>query len=449
MRATALGLALAFLLGCSAADPAGDAARPHALILITLDTTRADHVAWSGPDALPSLSRAFADGWRFEQAVAVAPVTGPSHASMLTGLMPIEHRLLSNPLPLRAEVRTVAEALSEAGYRTAAFVSCSVLAAGKGFDQGYEHYDSQLASAYVPDHYERSSRHTSDRALAWLREHDGEPFHLWIHYFDPHAPYAPPGPHAPSGFEALERDPTLRPTVERLTAIHEAGTIDPERRDWYRALYAAEVRAMDAEIGRLLAYLERRHYADATVIALAGDHGEALGERSAYFEHARSLDEAVMRVPLALRAPGLHGRTLTRQVSHASFAATLLELAGAPVDEALAPSLLHVDATPESHIMLKEPHPFVAPFGAALREPPWKYVYWEDGSDALYHLADDPSETRNRVAEEPDRAARMRATIEGEILPALGDRSAPTLDEETREMLHALGYADAEAPEAR
>ncbi len=441
---TAFGVLL--LLGvataCDAPQAPG-AQPPHGVVLITLDTARGDHFDWNDATRLPAIKQAFADGMRFTEAVAVAPVTGPSHASILTGLAPIEHRLLSNPLPLRPDVDTLAEQLQRAGYRTAAFVSTSLLAKGRGFDQGFDHYDSEVDSAYVEQFYQRSAWHTTDRALAWLRKNDTESFHLWIHYFDAHAPYDPPGPHRPRGFEDLERAPQERPTIEHLQELHAIGAVDPRIRGWYRALYAGELSAIDVELARLFAFFDARPYAESVAIVLTADHGEELADHDSYFEHGRSLHDGVMRVPLALRAPGISAELVHQQVSHAAIAATLLEIAGQSVAPELEPSLLQAGASRgRSQVMIKEPHPFVRPWGAALRAPPWKYLYREDGRESLYDLSQDPAEATNIAEREPQRVAEMRARIEMEILPSLGSRESPLLDAQTREMLHALGYAD-------
>jgi choline-sulfatase len=436
-----LALPLAFALACGSDAPAQ---RPRAVVLITLDTVRGDLFDWSDPHTFPAIKRFFADGLRFEQAVTVSPVTGPAHATIFTGLDPIRHRVLSNLVPLREDATTLAERMQVLGYTTAAFVSCSVLERGRGFEQGFDHYDADLARLYAPGHHERPADLTTDRALAWLRSHDTEPFFLWVHYFDAHAPYDPPPADRPRGFAELEARPELRPSLPQLRRLHRAGTPPPPRTvAYYRALYAGEVAFVDRQIGRLADYLASRPYFDRSVVVLTGDHGEELADHGAFFQHNLSLYDGVMRVPLAIRYAGAEARRVADQVTHGSIVATLLDLLGEPIPTGIHPSLMIADGSASGgQVMVKEPHFAVRPWGAALRAPPWKYVYWEDGSEELYDLGDDPKETRNVASSEPARVSRLRARVEDHLLPALGSRMTPQLDRHTRDALRALGYVD-------
>ena len=204
-------LFLAGLAACSPGDPMavserdGFVPKGHpSILLITLDTTRADHLEPYGATNVetPALSALADRGIVFENAVATAPVTGPTHASMLTGFYPRRHGVRNNLTHhLSDDVPTLAEGLSAAGYRTAAFVSAVVLAGRYGFDQGFEVYDDDLrdgsASRQTLRITERPADVTAERALAWLDAlGDDQPFFLWVHFYDPHPPYSPPAPWA-------------------------------------------------------------------------------------------------------------------------------------------------------------------------------------------------------------------------------------------------------------
>ncbi|MEM6796950.1 MAG: sulfatase, partial [Acidobacteriota bacterium] len=240
-------LAAACLLGACAEKPVPQpAARPapverqaRPLLLVTLDTTRADFLQPYGADhvATPTLLRLAREGVLFEQTLAVAPITLVAHTSLLTGLYPPRHGVRNNGIH-RADpsLETLPETLGRAGYRSAAFVSASVLEKRYGLDQGFEHYDDDLSTGtdrrprVVPD---RPATATVNAALQWLEQAgDADRFFLWVHFYDPHAAYTPPAPY----------------------------------RDRYRDdLPAGEIAYMDAELGRLL---EHPSLADAAVAVI-------------------------------------------------------------------------------------------------------------------------------------------------------------------------------------
>jgi len=239
--ACASACALVGVVGCGGASPpaAPVSVRP-SILLITLDTTRADAV---GPDAksveTPAYNKLVARGRVFSQAYATVPETLPSHSAMMTGLYPGGHGVHENARFLAAGHPVVAEALKANGYRTAAFVSAFVLAKRFGIARGFDVYDDELAGGAA----ERSSRETTDRALAYLKQSSGsEPMFVWVHYFDAHLPYEPPEPYR-----------------SRYPA-------DP---------YRAEVAAMDEQLGRLVEAFDARASAagGTSAIVCASHHG--------------------------------------------------------------------------------------------------------------------------------------------------------------------------------
>ncbi|HEX6862477.1 MAG TPA: sulfatase, partial [Thermoanaerobaculia bacterium] len=238
------GFGLAFFLALAAAPLAGAPARN--LVLITLDTTRADHLgAWGWPHArTPNLDALAARGTRFARCDTAAPITLPSHATILSGLYPPRHGVRDNgTFVLSPKVETVAERLAARGYDTAAVVSAVVLARRHGLDQGFRLYDDDLEAGYAAgtEVAERTAEATTAAALA-AAEKLRAPFFLWVHYFDPHDEYRPPSRFAD-------------------------GAKGPHR------LYDGEIAYMDEQIGKLLAGLPRD-----VAVAVVGDHGEMLGE---------------------------------------------------------------------------------------------------------------------------------------------------------------------------
>lgn len=276
------------------------------LLLVTLDTTRADRLgAWGGPAKTPSLDRLAAESLRFARCEASSPLTLPSHATILTGLEPPEHGVRDNgPWCLERRHETIAESLSRAGWTTAAVVSAAVLARARGLDQGFDRYvdDVDQGSGSVP---ERTADATTDLALGLLDglDQDGAPSFLWVHYFDPHFPYRPPG-------------------TEHSNDDH--ATSD-------RAAYDSELAFLDVHLGRLLESLPP----DAAVVVV-GDHGEMLGDGGEP-RHGLLPGDGVRHVPLIVRRPDRPSRgpggvpnVVSDLVRTADIAPTLLELAGLP-----------------------------------------------------------------------------------------------------------------------
>lgn len=290
---------------------------PTAVVLVSIDTLRADHVGAHGrtPSPTPRIDAVAAAGAVFERAWTTAPLTVPAHATMLTGRIPPQHGLRSNrpsaPLPARADRSwaTLAEAFRGSGFRTGAFVSASVLRADRtGLDAGFERYDDvERAAPGSLVENERRGEATVDAALAWVRSGDG-PVFLFVHLFDPHAPYDAPQPWGAG-------------------TAHAADGVG----------YLAEVAYADHCVGRLLDGLRDAGF-PAPVVAVTSDHGEALGEHGES-THGFLLHEATLHVPLVLSAPesGLSARRYADPVTLRDLAPTLLRLAGdQPVPEGMA-----------------------------------------------------------------------------------------------------------------
>jgi len=366
-NATALGIALVCLISGlvqvqdGASGPASRSAKPGApnLLLLTLDTTRADHVLPAGelgPMLCPELNRFFEKGFVFTRAYVPIPNTIASHATMFTGLYPSSHGVLTNRYRLTDEVTTLAEGLQAQGYRTGAFVSSYVLEpGGSGMHRGFEWYDHDFFASNLVPHpvsrltpvhilsrlgvlnlLERNAEEVTGKAIDWLGA-VRSPFYLWVHYWDPHRPYAPP-----ESF-VQEQDPDYEGSlpVDRFTLILQPDDYwdgRPRDAEHFMALYAAEIRFMDSQIGRLLDALADQGLLENTVVLAVADHGEALGERENYFKHS-TLFEHDTHVPMFLYVPttmkeslGLRPRQIPEVVETVDILPTLIELLEFPLE---------------------------------------------------------------------------------------------------------------------
>jgi arylsulfatase A-like enzyme/Flp pilus assembly protein TadD len=415
---------LLFLAGCSAGG--GGAAPPESLLLVTLDTVRADHLGSYGYAAAetPWLDRLAREGVRFEQASATAPLTLPSHASLLSGLLPPHHGLRNNGAGVFPEgTSTLATLLSGAGYRTGAFVGAFVLDRRFGLGRGFEVYDDEIPrdpTAGVVLEAERPGREVVDRALAWLGQ-DQRPFFLWVHLYDAHAPYVPPSPWR-------ERHPG-RP-------------------------YDGEISSVDEQVGRLLQELEKRGLAGRTAVAVVADHGEGLGEHGE-LTHGLLLYEPTLRVPFLLRSPDLPAGTVIRTpVSLVDLAPTLAGLLGKSLPAPSAPAGRPLDGRDLSASLRKGEEPAPADVYAEARYPSlfgWSPLsslrrrevkYIAAPRPELYDLERDPGETANLAAAagEADRLRGFAARL-AEIEAGAVETPRGAVDAETRARLAALGYA--------
>lgn len=437
LRLLAAGLA-PLLGGCSKSPPPSTAslqsgkanpAAPANVLLISMDTTRADCLGCYGhPRAkTPHIDRLAARGALFSQCVTAAPITAPSHASMFTGLYPKSHGVRDNgAFVLGDEQETVAEALSQAGYATAAVVGAFVLNREYGLAQGFGAYDD-LPEVDGVRRPERPASEVADAAIAWLRERPDKPFFLFVHFFDPHQPYL-----APQRFET-------GPGAATQQEVSAPGAAP--------AGYLAEIAFVDEQIGRLLEALDAFDLASRTLVILTADHGESLGEHDEA-THACFLYDATMRVPLVMRGPDVPaGTRVEDQVRTIDLAPTILAAA-------------RVDALPKAHgtNLLKrlgdsgEELPAIGEslylklnFGFAplrmWRESGWKYI--QAPNPELYDLSADPRELNNLAAAQPDRAREMKERLRTSLaaLESSAESAAgKSLSEAELQSLAALGY---------
>ena len=393
------------------------------LLLVTLDTVRADRLGAYGARGAdtPNLDRLAAEGVRFSSAASPVPLTLPAHASILSGLLPPRHGLRNNGAGcFPEEPSLLATRLSSAGYRTGAFVGAFVLDRRFGLARGFEHYDDEidaLARTVAGLDAERPAGAVVDHALAWLTQAETRPFFAWVHLYDAHAPYEPP---------------------------------EPYRGRFAGRLYDGEIALVDAEVGRLFAHLDQHNLGSRTVVAVVGDHGEALGEHGE-LTHGLLLYEGSLRVPFLLVAPGVlpSGWVVEEPVSLADVAPTLAGLLGwplagtpqRPLDGRDLSEALRARRQPPAADVYAETH-YPATFLwsplAALRRGSLKYV--AAPRPELYDLAIDPEEQHNLLPAAAGRERELMAALAA-LASAEGPAApAPRLDAEARARLESLGY---------
>jgi len=306
------------------------------VVLITIDTLRADHLHSYGFDApvSPRIDELAAGGVLFGRAIAASGATAPSHAAIMTSLYALQNSIgpRNGFTRLQGEV-TLAEVFRDAGYDTAAFVSNVVLKRRIGLDRGFQIYDDELTSLERnrPDLFERVAEETTRRAIAWLKRPREARFFLWVHYQDPHGPYDPPEDLLGElPYQPLPGEPSL-PLLEKhfgrggIPAYQVIGEMRLPSQ--YRHRYAGEVLYADRWVGELLREVRASEGGD-TVVLLTGDHGESFGEEGFYFLHSHTTTPDLSHVPFILAAPGLGPEHRAELVSHVDVMPTLLELAG-------------------------------------------------------------------------------------------------------------------------
>jgi arylsulfatase A-like enzyme/Tfp pilus assembly protein PilF len=403
--------------------PSGVARDRLNLVVVTLDTTRADRIGAYGFKDIetPAFDRLAREGVLFEQAVSVAPLTLPAHASMFTGKFPPEHGIRDNGgFFLGAEQETLAEVLASRGYRTGGFVSAFVLDGKWGIDQGFDTYfddfDLSQAKQVSLGAIQRPANEVIDRVLPWIDEVQGSPFFAWVHLYDAHSPYRPPEPYATK---------------------------------YARHPYNGEIAFADSQLDRILAKLDALQLADRTVVMVLGDHGESLGDHGEA-AHGFFIYNSVTHVPFVVRAPfsATRGRRVADPVRSVDLMPTALDLlgvtppAGIP-GASLAPLMtgtpeLGLDAYSEAMYPL---HHYGWSDLRALRSGRYKVI--DAPRPELYDIDRDPAEQTNLYETRRalgDRLIAQLRSLEDGFTKTEAALPAGDVDPEARERLAALGY---------
>lgn len=413
-----LQFATLLLICCRQSSNGAEAAHRPNLILITIDTLRADRLGCYGNSRVetPNLDKLAKQGVLFENAVTHTPLTAPSHASMFTGLYPTVHNVRdTGGFILESSHSTMPEVLQRQGWNTAAFVGSSVLKKQFGFSRGFAVYDDEMPKIdprkIVGDYAERRADVVVNKAIAWLALQSAQPFFLWVHVFDPHSPYNPPSPY---------------------------------RENYRGRLYDGEVAYTDRQLGRLFAAVERKSSALNTVIAVLSDHGESLSEHGEY-THGVFLYDSTLRIPFLLSGPAVpKGLRLKQQARVVDLLPTLLELMGQKAPAGVQGTSLVPAFTgkllPESFSYLETLYPKINMGWVELlgiRTSRWKYI--RSPRPELYDLLHDPGELTNVIGSHPAEAQRMEANLKG--VRGIAEKVKTTMvDQRTLAQLKSLGY---------
>jgi arylsulfatase A-like enzyme/Flp pilus assembly protein TadD len=422
----------AFVLAMAAAPVNAQTAKPKAqaklrpkpnVILITIDTLRADHVGCYGAQSVktPTLDALARDGVVFERAIAQVPLTWPSHAVILTGTYPFQNGVQDfTGQPLAPQFRSVAQAFKQAGYATGAVVSAFVVDRSWGLGRGFDFYDDAFSAETFRQKdiglVDRRAEDSVAHALAWLKKTPRRPFFLWLHLYDPHSPYDPP---------------------------------EPYRTEYAGHLYDGEIAYADHELANLAVWLKQSKLYDSTLIVATSDHGESLGEHGED-EHGFFVYNATTHVPLIVKPPAAGGHQPGRRrepVETTAIAASLLQLAGVKDSierQVQAKSLFAASSDNPDAAYSETFYPFSSfgwsPLHAVESE---RFHYIDAPLPELYDLDSDPGETHNIASQQPATVAILKEKLQQRLANNPFQRHDATpgnLSPDAQEKLRALGY---------
>ncbi len=438
------------------------------VLLITVDTLRQDHLGCYGygPAKTPNLDAFFKEGIGFAAANTCAPITLPSHTSILTGMYPTYHGVRDNgAYSLRKTGLTMTEAMKADGYSTGAVVSAFVLDKRFGLDKGFDSYDDDFSDSVLNetkwsispetygdtyDYYQRRADEVTESALEWLNGNRDNRFFLWAHYFDPHAPYYR---YSENGSRPVLQAPSPSPTGQ-YSADYAKKVIE---------IYDLEITYTDFWIGKLLDTLAEWDLDESTLVIIVSDHGESLGEHDYYFQHGGALYDTILRVPLMLRLPynGPRGVVVEDIVSTIDIAPTVYQLLGIqprvrPHGSSLVPLAFgfHDGRPPHVYGETLLPIRFGKNELRTLKTPRYKLIHSPaSGKRLLFDLERDPEEIANILEDDAgdDKAplgqyGPLADGMQKQLDTLIRSTRSPTvtepetLDVETREKLRKLGY---------
>lgn len=416
------------------ASAAAGTAPPPNIVLITLDTVRADRMGFLGSQRglTPSLDALARQSVVFTRAYAQAPLTTASHATILTGTYPQFHKVNDFGVPLASDLPYAPDILRARGYRTAAFIGSLILdpaaKSAPGFERGFDTFDAGFHRRRPGENryqaIERRGGEVVAHALAWLDKRPRGPFFLWVHLYDAHDPYDPP---------------------------------EPFKSRYAAAPYDGEIAYADSAVGQLLSRLHARGLYDGAIIAVMADHGEALGEHGES-THGVFLYDETIHVPLLIKLPGVGwaGKRVDSRVGLVDVLPTVLQAARVPVPkdvqgESLLPMMKAGTAAAGKGPPASPDRPAYAESDYPRRSFGWsslralrtgKYLFIEAPRKELYDQAADPQAQRNLFSASSAVADTLASQLEAFRQKTFSARSAPktSMDPELQEKLSALGY---------
>ena len=400
------------------------ARRPPNVLLISIDTLRADRVGAYGyaGGQTPALDALAARGLRFEQAATVTPLTLPAHTSLLTGTFPAFHGVRDNgQFYVRDELTTLAEVMKANGYRTGGFIGAFVLdrrwGIAQGFDMYFDDFDlSKYQLAAGIDAAQRPGREVVDHAIEWLRQPSDRPFFAWVHLYDPHAPYDAPEPIAARFPRTLS------------------------------GAYDAEVAEADMQVGRLIDWLRDAGALDRTLIVAVGDHGESLGEHQEQ-QHGFFVYDATTRIPLIVAGPSIPSRVVRDQVRITDVMPTILDVCRIAAPAAVQGATLMPAAEGKRLDLLALSESWYPRYHygwselTAVRDG--RYTFVAAPRRELYDTQTDPGETKDLSRDNPrlaDTLERALAAMNAKTASGSTAQAPQEVDADVEERLRALGY---------
>ena len=434
------------------------------ILLVTFETTRADHLSAYGysRDTSPAFDAAASQGVLFTHHSTVSPRTNPSLAALFTSTYPHENGVRNLLLPLEPDNRTLAEVLRAAGYVTGAVQTHPRLVKASGFAQGFADYDDDVAAHPLADQ-------ACARAADWVREasRSSRPWFLWVHLMDPHWTYEPPEPWRT---RYVADDPRTKAVYEALLArqlkigpIIFRNSMPPDEVASFVGLYDGELRFMDDALGGLLRSLRDLGLEESTLLVVTADHGESLGEHRYFFEHGDLGSEPEIHIPLLFRWPGrlAAGRLIASTVQSLDVAPTILDVAGLPAEPAfrgrtLLPYLEGAPSTDracfgETDMSFHEENSareIAGPAGKSrwLRKGRYKLMFVphlaEPAAWRLFDLVTDPGELADAGARFPEVRDAMRRELGSWMAEDQGKERDYHIGDAARERLRALGYVN-------
>lgn len=430
----------------------------HNVVMISLDTLRADHLSLYGyhRPTSPLLDAFAAESIVFERALAPAPNTAPSQMSLMTSLYPREHGFFGTDVRLSEDTPMLAELLSRGGLRTAAFVDGGYVSASFGFDRGFDRFEDQRGgfARILP------------RAAQWIAENRDVPFFVFLHTYDIHAPYIPPEP-----YRGMFHDKPFRgrwkPTTKSLRLVAHFGVpISEERRQHALDSYDEGIRYVDDQLASFLSFLRTSRLLDDTLVIVLSDHGEEFGEHGSYL-HWKIFYQPNLRIPLIVRMPGGSGAgaRISELVESVDVLPTVLELVGQPPlpdaqGRSLVPLLKRASGIPtdatrsprEPRVALAwPPEPERLP-GVSVIDGRHQAIFNPRSGEArLFDLESDPMVLTDLAEHHPDVVERLRKPWERWRASRSAIRAGTPLelDTETVRQLEALGYVDEPVSEER
>lgn len=437
-----------WLGGCS---KSGFGEKP-SIILITVDTLRADHLGCYGypKNTSPNIDQFATDGLVFENCFSHAPVTGSSFASILSGFLPHETKVFEN-LPLPAEVEALPEILQQQGYKTVAVISNPALVKKRGWGAGFTIYDDTMddykQGRFFPD---RIAMNTTNRAIELLKQLHNDKLFIWIHYNDPHGPYTPP-----DRFAKLFQEPTLKPyTLGLNKSFSGRGGVPSYQRlganrdfYYYVSQYDGEIRYQDENFKRLANALKEFGLYDNALIIFSADHGEDMGEHNYFFAHGENLYSSLTHVPLIIK----YGREPTGRrkdfVQHLDIVPTILNIVDVKLDQRFRGRDLRKGNLTNREIFSEMKSPIAGECKSSLILDGLKLIYTtEHKKYEFYDLNTDPHEERNLIKhpdyqeQAKDLKRRLYRIQREDFLDLHIVNRPPKMTPDEIERLKSLGY---------